>query len=802
MPGLVFGGRRSSIVAGDDLEWYCFVVVGLRIVEVVLLIPAMVLSLDDYAENPECFDGIHNRIGVVPVSYITVSVIVAALSIAIAIAIFIISGRGSPTEPEKRRGVGVLFSIQMFIMPFILLLLVISGIREANFIEETAWCLDLDATLPSWAKAMIAAICFQFAETCLQMMYLTYRVNEELSRRLYRRSKRRESSRDDCTTTATPRREERVERWENRCQCCCQYTALFCCFSFGGQDIRGDDFASISEALADLFQGWKLDIVPSDIKMGLHMLGLLQEERKQRKLKAVQAELDTFGREESEDQSDVIDLALRGIVEMSDALREVLNMTENNVGAGKSQNDREPGARQGLAYKAILDSAGLHHELSARDLVSPDSEADRYAIAEGSHFLKYSEAINTWKNFLFTRPATGCCELCFAESKLLAARGRLACKSPSERIEAVTMDDNFFRLHQAAFLEAAGFDRSKAELAYAYFNKQNSVEEAVYCIIVDHVWKSVVVCVRGSLSLGDYVINLDITPVSLECVGEDFRDEFCHKGYLARAKWIIEDMERHKILESLLSDERGKFGEYDLRITGHSLGAGTAAPLALMMRRQYPNLRCLCYAAPGGLFSLGMARKCEEFVTTFVTNSDLVPRISASTIRLLRDEVLDLIARIKVPKREIMKLRLTDTRLEDLHGGLSAFLHEEGGNPESDYSRELTKFKDHLRSQQEEDLRNCRLYPPGRIFHLVKTSERDRYREMLQGYFPVSNIFNFLTCNRYLPREEFTPRWADLEDFSEIIVSKTLVSDHMAEYIHGAIDSVAARFGIDPTSPP
>mmetsp|Transcript_53980 Transcript_53980/g.161553 ORF Transcript_53980/g.161553 Transcript_53980/m.161553 type:complete len:89 (+) Transcript_53980:1575-1841(+) len=86
------------------------------------------------------------------------------------------------------------------------------------------------------------------------------------------------------------------------------------------------------------------------------------------------------------------------------------------------------------------------------------------------------------------------------------------------------------------------------ELAYAYFNKQMTMEGAVYCILVDHLWKSVVVCVRGTLSLADYVVNCDLVPDSLEETGLEFgfegQDEFCHKGYMARAKWILGDIKR------------------------------------------------------------------------------------------------------------------------------------------------------------------------------------------------------------------------------------------------------------------
>ena len=36
-------------------------------------------------------------------------------------------------------------------------------------------------------------------------------------------------------------------------------------------------------------------------------------------------------------------------------------------------------------------------------------------------------------------------------------------------------------------------------------------------------------------------------------------------------------------------------------ITGHSLGAGTAALLSMLLRDQYPQLRCFAFSPPGWL---------------------------------------------------------------------------------------------------------------------------------------------------------------------------------------------------------
>lgn len=41
--------------------------------------------------------------------------------------------------------------------------------------------------------------------------------------------------------------------------------------------------------------------------------------------------------------------------------------------------------------------------------------------------------------------------------------------------------------------------------------------------------------------------------------------------------------------------------EYKLVITGHSLGAGTASLLAVLLRSTHPTLECYAFSPPGGL---------------------------------------------------------------------------------------------------------------------------------------------------------------------------------------------------------
>jgi sn1-specific diacylglycerol lipase len=48
------------------------------------------------------------------------------------------------------------------------------------------------------------------------------------------------------------------------------------------------------------------------------------------------------------------------------------------------------------------------------------------------------------------------------------------------------------------------------------------------------------------------------------------------------------------------------------------LGAGTAVILAIKLRDEYPNLRCIAYSVPGGLLSPALAEFTKSFVLSVI----------------------------------------------------------------------------------------------------------------------------------------------------------------------------------------
>jgi len=372
-------------------------------------------------------------------------------------------------------------------------------------------------------------------------------------------------------------------------------------------------------------------------------------------------------------------------------------------------------------------------------------------------------------------------------------------------------------------LAHSGLDDS--DLVYASF--RNRYHQMPYCIVVDHRWKSVVLSIRGTLSLEDCVIDVLIDPSPLDDLGREHNfngeGQYCHDGVLGCAKQIYKDLERHKILESLLLSQDALYPNYTLRITGHSLGAGTATLLGYFMRKTYPDLRVIAISPPGGFITWRLATECKGFVTSFVLDSDLVPRLSVNGLERLRDEVLDLIGRIKVPKAVIASTFLkngvffccndadhdltggeiddydgredqddTDDGLDFLTDDNAKMLHSssEASSLDTTFSRQLrhTKELQAARRRVRGTTRNIQLFPPGKMVHLVKTGERNTCGHSLQ---------KCVTCCTTNAGYEYTPVWVGNADFDEVVVSPTMGTDHFPNRICVELERVAMAFGID-----
>ena len=148
-----------------------------------------------------------------------------------------------------------------------------------------------------------------------------------------------------------------------------------------------------------------------------------------------------------------------------------------------------------------------------------------------------------------------------------------------------------------------------------------------YFVAVDHAQRWIVVSIRGTVTKQD--VLTDVCSRS-----ETFLTGHAHSGIAAAAQLL------HSRLAPVLADAFARFPTYRLVTIGHSLGAGTASLLAMLLRHDTScsalpaaarAVECFAFAPPA-LATLGLALECEPYVTTVVNGYDIVPRLCVANV--------------------------------------------------------------------------------------------------------------------------------------------------------------------------
>jgi len=263
-------------------------------------------------------------------------------------------------------------------------------------------------------------------------------------------------------------------------------------------------------------------------------------------------------------------------------------------------------------------------------------------------------------------------------------------------------------------------------------------------IAVDHSTESLVVAIRGTFHIRDVLTDLVAAYIP-------FKGGLTHSGILAAAQ------EKFKDLTPLLLRTLKTLPNYRLVIVGHSLGAGTAALLAILLHDEY-SLDLHCYAfAPPCLLSLDLAAKCKDFITTIILNDDLVPRLCFGSIEDLKKIIQHLISAEggTTMQRMFQILSVGNSLGQGLTKKLSGYLE---CNPVPDLG-----VKKLVPSE--------RLHPPGKIIYVYSDSIEKKKKE-----------------SRYDLMEESAPSL-----FFDIVLSNCMITDHMPDLYETSIKNCLDR---------
>jgi len=323
-----------------------------------------------------------------------------------------------------------------------------------------------------------------------------------------------------------------------------------------------------------------------------------------------------------------------------------------------------------------------HVEVTVAPAVSGPSGGMERAVPAGklsaaAHFVRFSVAVYGTPLYLYSNLRCGVCKLCCGESCALGGLARAHGNFGGGPCCNRLMD-------YRAILDTAGL--AEADLVHCNFESR-ALGILPYFVALDRETSSIVISVRGTMSLQDAVTDLNLAPevprdllLGLLPGGEGARggvDEeefFVHGGILASARAIAEDLRGRGIFTDYVDplvrgpgcvpveaggappspgSPRGGTG-WSIVVTGHSLGAGVASILGWILRtRGYP-CRCWLYSPPGCTVSRRLSEHMEGFCTSVVYNQEWSSFVSVRNVVRLNSELQSVARRAKVPKAYIL----------------------------------------------------------------------------------------------------------------------------------------------------
>ncbi|XP_046681043.1 diacylglycerol lipase-beta-like isoform X4 [Homalodisca vitripennis] len=371
---------------------------------------------------------------------------------------------------------------------------------------------------------------------------------------------------------------------------------------------------------------------------------------------------------------------------------------------------------------------------------------------KAEHYMKLSMATYGCTFVMYRYCCTGIC-------RLLRHTTCCACFRPKK---VMVEGDNCCMCNMAGFKELA--DMTEDEIIYANF--KNRIFEVPFCIISDHKTKSIVLTLRGSISLRDVFTDLVACPEKIDLEGLP-EGSMAHKGMLITAKKLKTHLDETKTLDKALS----LYPHYDLVITGHSLGAAAAVLLGILYKPIYPELKVYAFSTPC-VITRAAAIYCESFVFTIGVGDDFAMRISVETIENLRAQLFEALQNCRLPKYRVIVNGFGYALFGVPSKHLNTTWRDDRPTPHHSVLLPAPNAVPYMFAEvATRKYTNVSLYPAGNILHIVhkKKSKEEKRRA---------------------DEKTYEMRWLSPDSFDELRVMPRMLLDHLPENVYKVLTTI------------
>jgi len=415
-----------------------------------------------------------------------------------------------------------------------------------------------------------------------------------------------------------------------------------------------------------------------------------------------------------------------------------VNLIPSDIAAGFVLLQRQQLAEE--KQRMVLSEEDLFGVERPLDFYNP-TDKEEYKMS--LHYCSYALGCYTWPLLCYVNPSTALCQLgqhVYPSDQMGALRHR--------RQQHVVHDNSCF-CNLGGLLEMADIDED--QIIYCSF--RNDLYCIPFYVAMDYDSEAVVIALRGTLSFHDVITDMIAVEEDIDVVANGDGDMRAHKGILRTAHWVQDVLKDKGILERAFS----KGPNYKLIILGHSLGAGCASLLSMLLRDDYPNLHCYSYSPPCCL-NEPAAHYSEQFVTTVTLGKDLIARFCMWTAHTLKRDIVSLLQCSTKPKYRILLEGAVET-LTKCVGRTKVFTT--GVSSTGEEQAPLL--------EEQENVTTRPLFLPGRIIHIRNTGRTKA-----------------CICSQHNKQAY----WVNTGSFRNIQISPEMVRDHFPNVLYNAMKSL------------